>query len=286
MSQNQPKADDLAHMYDQKMLREEAYADDSLLDVRRRTHVLYTVDPVDFGRWTLERLPWRGDERVLDVGCGPADLLREMARQAASWRLLVGGDLSAGMVTEAAGLAAGLALHLFVGDAQTLPFSDGSFEVVMARHMLYHVPDIDRAVAEAVRVLVPGGRLLVTTNAAGTMPEYADLRCRAAERFPAVALSEMSTLRFTLEDAPAFLEPHLAQVAVHTLPGRLRFPSAQPFVDYFTSGRNLIMAPDHNQAEWQAVVDFARAEVEAHIARHGHFDVTKITGAVVGVKAG
>jgi 16S rRNA G1207 methylase RsmC len=76
-------------MYDQKVLREEAYADDSRLDVRCRTHQLYSVNPVDFGRWTLERLPWRGDERVLDVGCGPGGLLCEMARQHAGWRALV-----------------------------------------------------------------------------------------------------------------------------------------------------------------------------------------------------
>ena len=51
-------------IYDQKRLSEEAYADDSHLDVRYRTHQLYTVEPVDFGRWTLERLAWQGDERV------------------------------------------------------------------------------------------------------------------------------------------------------------------------------------------------------------------------------
>jgi len=45
----------------------DGYADDTQLNVRYRTHALYTVDPVDFGQWTLERLAWRGDERVLDV---------------------------------------------------------------------------------------------------------------------------------------------------------------------------------------------------------------------------
>ncbi len=66
---------------DPRILREQAYADAAHLDVRYRTHQLYTVDPVSFGRWTLELLTWRGDERVLDVGCGPGTLLIEMARQ-------------------------------------------------------------------------------------------------------------------------------------------------------------------------------------------------------------
>jgi len=266
------------------ILREQAYADDALLDVRRRTHQLYSVDPVDFGRWTLDRLPWRGDEQVLDVGCGPGDLLSGMARHGDTWGILVGSDFSAGMAAEAAQAAMGLRVQILVSDAQANPFPDGTFDVVMARHMLYHVPDIDRAVAEAARVLRPGGYFLTTTNGANTMPEYRELQERAARRFPYMAKPDTLTHRFCLENGPAFLEPHFAQIEVHTLPGMFRFPTAQPFMDYFASARALTMPPGHTEAQWQAVLDFVRAEAEAIVAQQGRFDVTKITGAVVGVK--
>ncbi len=271
---------------DPKVLREEAYADDTHLDVRRRTHQLYTIDRVDFGRWTLERLGWRGDERVLDMGCGPGDLLREMALQHAGWGALIGFDFSPGMVAQAIGSTAGLPIHFFAGDAQTLPFPDEAFDVVMARHMLYHMPDLDRAVAEAARVLRAGGAFLVTTNSAHTMPEYQALRRRAADRFPAITEPEMITDRFSLENAPAFLEPHFDRVETHTLLGTLRFPEARPFVDYFASSRAMTMRADHTDAEWQAILDFVWAEAEKVVARQGHLDVTKITAALVGVKGG
>jgi len=271
---------------DPEILRGQAYADDTHLDIRRRTHQLYTLNPVDFGRWTLEQLAWRGDERVLDVGCGPGDLLREMARRHAGWDMLVGFDFSPGMMIKAAGSSAGRHIHFFVGDVQVMPLPDHSFGVVMARHMLYHVPDIEQAIAECSRVLCPGGRFLVTTNSAHTMPEYQAIRARAAGRFQGMTAPEMITDRFSLEDAAAYLRPHLERVETHTLPGTLRFPTAQPFVDYFASSRAMTMHPDHTDAEWQAVLDFVRAEVEAAIARAGHFDVTKITGAVVGTKGG
>jgi SAM-dependent methyltransferase len=225
-------------VYDQKVLREEAYADDSHLNVRRRTHQLYTVDPVDFGRWTLERLPWRGDERVLDVGCGPGGLLAAMAREHGDWGALVGCDLSVGMIVEARTASAGLPVCWFVADAQALPLPEASFDVVLARHMLYHVPDIDRAVAEAARVLRPGGHFLAVTNSAHTMPEYAALRARAAAHFPAVANPYSSTARFALENGAAFLELYFDAVEVHTLPGTLHFPAAQPLVDYVASARS------------------------------------------------
>ena len=281
---------------DPAILRGQAYADDSQLDIRYRTHQLYTVDPVDFGRWTLERLPWRGDERVLDVGCGPGGLLQQMARQSAmarhraqtdlpgGWGALIGFDFSAGMAAKAARSAAGQPVHFYVADAQSVPCADGFFDVVMARHMLYHVPDIERAVAEAARVLRPGGHFLVTTNGAASMAEYQALCDGAAARFGGIHSPERVTNRFSLEDAPAFLAPHFEQVETHTLPGILRFPTAQPFVDYFASARALLMRPDHSEAEWEEVLAFVRAETEAIIAREGRFDVRKVTGAVVGVK--
>ena len=48
-----------------------------------------------------------------------------------------------------------------VGDAQALRFADGAFDAVRTERMLMHVPDADRAFAEMVRVLRPGGRLAV-----------------------------------------------------------------------------------------------------------------------------
>jgi len=260
------------------------YADDTHLNVRYRTHALYTVDPVDFGRWTLERLAWRGDERVLDVGCGPGDLLRGMARQQPAWGALLGFDLSPGMAHRAAELAGGLPVRFFVGDAQALPFPDAWFDLVMARHVLPYVPDIDRAVAEAARVLRPGDRFLATTNSAYTMPEYLAYLERAATSFPGLINTEPITKRFSLEGGPAFLAPHFAAVETHTLRGILRFPTAQPFIDYVASARADTMRPGHTGAEWQAILDMIRAEVEAHIARHGHLDVTKISGALTAVK--
>jgi SAM-dependent methyltransferase len=271
---------------DPAILREEAYADDAHLDVRRRTHQLYTLDPVHFGRWTLERLPWRGNERVLDVGCGPGDLLREMARQHGNWGLLAGFDFSRGMIAEAVAPAANLTVCFFIGDAQSLPFPEATFDVVMARHMLYHVTDIGRAVAEAGRVLRQGGHFLVTTNSAHTMPEYDAIRRRAAARFPIMIEPEMVTERFCLENAPGYLEPHFDHVETHILPGTLRFPEAQPFVDYFASTRALTVDSGHSEAEWQAILRFVWTEAEAIIAEQGHLDVSKITGAVAGVKGG
>jgi SAM-dependent methyltransferase len=241
---------------------------------------------VNFGQWTLERIPWRGNERVLDIGCGPGALLCNMARRHSGWRVLAGFDFSEGMVTKAQQEADSLAVCFFVADAQAIPHPDASYDVVMARHMLYHVPSIDRAVSEAARVLRHGGFFLAVTNSASTMQEATAIRVRAAAQNPGLLQPDMASSRFSLENAEGFLRPHFETVETHTLVGTLRFPSAEPYLDYFASARSMIMTPEHTEEEWSAVLDFVRGEVEAIIRREGRFDVSKVAGAVVGIKGG
>ena len=74
----------------------------------------------------------------------------------------MGMDLSAGMLAAARGRSAQAALG--VGDAEALPLRDAAIDAVLAMHMLYHVPDRARAIAEMRRVLRPGGVALAVTN--------------------------------------------------------------------------------------------------------------------------
>lgn len=91
---------------------------------------------------------------VLEVGCGTGLVLARVARVA---RNAEGVDLSPGMLEHAR--ARGLRVR--EGDATALPFPDASFDVVYAFKVLAHVPDVDRAIAEMVRVVRPGGHVLV-----------------------------------------------------------------------------------------------------------------------------
>ena len=97
--------------------------------------------------------------RVLEVGCGPGEAAERIARELGAE--VVALDISERMVE----LARSRGVDARVGDVQSLPFADGEFDCVLAAWMLYHVPDVERALAEMARVLRPDGRLVAVTNA-------------------------------------------------------------------------------------------------------------------------
>lgn len=104
---------------------------------------------------------------VLDVGCGTGINLLEMARVLGPCRLLVGVDLSPGMVEVARlkAAATGIPALFMVADGESLPFPDQTFDFVVCNSVLHWLEDRARAVAEFARVLRPGGQLLLSCAA-------------------------------------------------------------------------------------------------------------------------
>ena len=136
---------------------------------------LHTTRRGKFEVWAelLDELDLRGDERVLDMGCG-----RGMVVVQAAGRLTTGTAVGLDLwrardqsgndedVTRANARAADVSerVELHTGDMTALPFDDGSFDVVVSSLAVHNIPDGDgrlKAIGEAARVLRPGGRLVV-----------------------------------------------------------------------------------------------------------------------------
>jgi ubiquinone/menaquinone biosynthesis C-methylase UbiE len=122
----------------------------------------------------LDLIAWRGDEHVLDVGCGRGLILVGAARRLTSGEatgidIWQGQDLSDNRPEAALENARreGVADRVEVkdGDARKIPFPDGSFDVVVSSMAIHNIPTLPerlQAIREIVRVLKPGGRVVVS----------------------------------------------------------------------------------------------------------------------------
>jgi malonyl-CoA O-methyltransferase len=119
--------------------------------------------------------------RVLDVGAGTGTLLARL-EAALPGAALAGVDLAPGMARAARARATGAALS--VGDAEALPFRAASFDLVLSTSTLQWLPRLEPALAEARRVVVPGGTVAVALFGGATLHE---LRGAWREALPAGA---------------------------------------------------------------------------------------------------
>ncbi len=140
----------------------------------------YTVSKVH--GWESEGLaallrmagPSLGD-RALDVATGTGFTALALAPRC---RQVIGMDFTPGMVREARSLrdARGISnLHFCLGDAEAVPFHDGTFDIVTCRFASHHFPHLPVALAEMVRVAKPGGRVALDDTCAPEDPDLAAL---------------------------------------------------------------------------------------------------------------
>ena len=250
----------------------EQYRDSSRFDARVQIYALFDQSPEPWMRWLFERLSLSPRERVLEVGCGTGNLWRENAERVPHGATLVVTDAAPAMLEQARARLAGLALapDFRAADAQALPFADASFELVLANHMLYHVPDRARALAELARVLRPGGRLVVGTNHWTHLLELREL----LERFGLAGLL-LAPLRdrseFDLETAAEEIAAVLDVQRVERRRSALAIRAVEPLLAYVRS-----MAPSG------ALSESALDALARHAARQ-----IELAGALhVGIEAG
>jgi arsenite methyltransferase len=129
-------------------------------DTARQVEATYmTPDVLDQRRATRALLALQPGERVLDIGSGPGFLAAEMAAEVGAEGRVVGVDPSESMLEMARGR--GAPVEYAAGDALALPFADETFDAAVATQVYEYVADMPAALAEARRVLRPGGRLLI-----------------------------------------------------------------------------------------------------------------------------
>jgi len=153
------------------------YRDGTNLNARIALHARFSTAGRDFHDWLFDHIVLPADARLLELGCGTGQMWSTVQhRVPADWQITL-TDLSSGMLAAirakfanpeaatqpgdpSADAAGALRRACYVqSNAQAIPFPAYYFDAVIANHMLYHVPDLPRALADVQRVLKPYGRL-------------------------------------------------------------------------------------------------------------------------------
>lgn len=234
----------------------EQYASGRNLAARSSLHDRYGTAPLPFRHWEAQLADWSNVHDVLDIGCGTgrfwdnASLPRTLAITLA--------DLSPGMVQEAtdAVIAHGFAAPHGAGcDARSLPFEDDSFDLVVANHMLYHVPDPPAALREFRRVLRPDGQALIATNSPGHMDQLNRAIAEATGPFE-LRLNEV----FGIDPAEAMLREVFGVIEWHTFVNALMVTDLDDVFAYATSIPPAQTASAAQQADLRALLAAAISE--------------------------
>ncbi len=251
------------------------YGPDELLH-RRMSHVRYAARSDDFFAWVVSHVPWRGDEVVLDVGCG-AGLYFPYLRSA---RRVVALDPSARMLASARSRTfPGVSLVQARGEA--LPFPEGTFDVVFANHVLFFLQDVRRGIAEAHRVLRAGGIFVATTYTEGSFQATYSLHRRALHRVGRVAPPPPHA-SFSLEKGVALVEDFFPHVEVDRYDDAFLFPTVEAGMAHYRSyAFDRVVGPPLTPTEREQVLEAVRRSIARAVQRHGVWRVDKSSGVIV-----
>lgn len=259
---------------DQGYLKAVQYRDSSKLAARAQLHAKYGRG--DWFVWWARQVEWPPSGAVLEIGCGAGWLWASAVAEIPPGLQLTLTDQSSGMVAEAVAAVASLEHYASVEgatvDAQHLPYDDDSFDVVVANHMLYHLPDPALGVAELARVLRPSGTALIATNGVGHLREIGEVQ---AAVFPGAGLRDETVAVFGLESGAPIIDEHFADVTLLRYPDHLRCTDPKDVLAFVTSTPP---AEDATSTELEGL----RAAIDERMrANDGVFEVTKAVGLFI-----
>lgn len=258
----------------------EQYENASNLKSRINIHELYSTNKYGWMRWYFEQLDIPDNVSILEIGCGDGSLwAKNIDRIPKGWDLTL-TDFSQGMLKDARKTLEGSSpkFKFKVVDAQSITFNDSSFDVVIANHMLYHVPDIDKAFYEISRVLKIGGYFYASTVGKKHMVEMRDI----VQEFAKEAVNSRTwnhTDRFQLENGGEQISKWFEDVELKRYEDSLIITDSAPLIDYILSKpgnlKEIFIGEKLNQFE---------CYLKSQIEKEGGILITKDTGFFLGRK--
>ncbi|MCB2291084.1 MerR family transcriptional regulator [Clostridium sp. CS001] len=263
-----------------KMLFEQ-YENASNLRARISIHEMFSVNKHGWMRWYFDELNLTKNHRILELGCGDANLWKKNKDRIPEGLDITLSDFSKGMLSDAK-INLGKKAETFkfeIINAEEIPYVDCSFDVVIANHMLYHVDDIEKALSEIYRVLKPGGYFYCSTVGQNHMIEIRDIMNKFKSETMDIKSSDI-TSRFKLENAMEKLEKWFDGIEMKPYEDNLIVTESSAIVDYIFSMPGKVRESFNKQRLYEL-----NKYLKDEIAIEGGIHITKDTGFFKGQKS-
>lgn len=258
----------------QDYLKNTQYGTSDKLNARIKLHQRFGTNPVPWMRWVFDQLEITPGMTVLEVGCGPGNLWKENLDRIPAEMRVIAGDLSHGMALEALNA---LKLHQFPAllclDAQAIPLIGHYFDLIIANHMLYHVPDLSKTLFDFMRVAKPGALLCAATNGGNHMRELIDAVCLF---WPEYRHVWQQFHRFSLENALSTLRDFTKNLSIVIYEDELNVTDSTMLVAYVESLLGF------TQIQTKENIDALMDYFHEYMMKEGVFRIQKSVGLVLG----
>lgn len=245
----------------------EQYKTSENFKMRGKLHS-YNTNDINWNDWCFNKIEFPSNAKILELGCGSGDLWYKNKHNIREDLNITLSDFSTAMLEGTKERLSSIN-HKFIYkeiDAQNIPYEDESFDIVIARHMLYLVPDIEKALLEIKRVLVKGGTFYVTTNSCDSMTELNKL----VEMFDSSMGLNNNGLceRFDAANGQPLLETYFNEVNMDILRGNIVVNDAEAIVAYKAStikGSSILVGEKRMQF---------KKFIEKYIEKNGDISIT------------
>lgn len=262
---------DLIHMTSMEKSLKNQYLDASNINARIHLHELYSTNKKGWFSWLYEQYHLTHGMKVLEIGCGDGTLWTTNSDKLPDTLSVTLTDISEGMLRDARRNLSSCSNKDFsyvVADAAHLPFSNSTFDVVLANHVLFYLDNPVDALKEIKRVLKPNGVLFASTYGEHHMEEVTSLARGFDER---ITLSADNLYHhFGKENGASILSSCFFHVTWADYEDSLFVTEAAPLISYILSCHG-----NQNQYLASRYRDFA-AYIEKQVT--GGFSITKEAG--------
>ncbi len=232
----------------------------------------FGLNPQSLTKWIFSHLKLKEHEQILELGCGTGKLWADNYTQVPNTCKIVLSDFSERMLDNARMNLKGIDLNIKFENinAEKIPYPEHTFDLIVACHMLYHVPDLSKALAEISRALKPNGRFISTTVSVQHLAELNSF----LSRFNLHRRDRQKDFNeFYLEKGKEILEPYFSNIKCYEYVNPVEIYEVTPLLTYIKS-----MFPKEKYPDFQLKEADIQNAIQSIIDTDKKFTITGISG--------